>query len=193
MLDKEKVVMKIQRNPLYLVRGAIDFLIAVFFYNLYRSAISAIPFWDEWRLVTLYRAMSEDFFDQVFAVPANWIGWILLVVAAYFLYHGIRRYLTQLSTAYMFTDIRVMKKTGVFSVTTQELLLRSIDGVSRQQSLLGRVFGYGTLRISGRGIDVLEWTYVRNLAKVKESIENQLLTDLTSPSQTIMSNLEVDS
>lgn len=175
MLANEQVILKIRRNPLFLVRGTIDLLVAVIFYNLYRSAVSAVPFWDDWRLVSVYRTMMEDFFDQVFAVPANWIGWLLLLISIYFLYHAVRRYLHQFSTVYIFTNTRVMKKTGVLGSSTHELLLRSIDGVSRQQSLLGRVLGYGTLRIAGRGVEVLEWHYVSDLDGVKESIEKRLL------------------
>lgn len=176
MLANEQVVVSIRRNPLYLVRGTFDLLVALFFYGLYSSAMSTTPFWDEWRLVILYRSMMMDFFDQVFALPASWIGWALLLVAVYFLYHGIRRYCHQLSTVYTFTNARVMKKTGILSLATHELFLRSIDGVSRQQTLLGRLLGYGTLRIAGRGVDVLEWHYVSDLDGVKETLEKRLLT-----------------
>lgn len=176
MLDNEQVILRIRRNPLFLLRGALDLLIAGFFFNLYRSAISAVPFWDDWRLVELYRNMMEDFFDQIFAVPASWIGAVLAMIALYFLFHAIRRLLNQLSSVYTLSNLRVMKKVGVFGVTTHELLLGSIDGVSRQQSILGRLLGYGTLRIAGRGVDVLEWHYVSDLAIVKETLEKRLMT-----------------
>lgn len=184
MLSNEQVVLKIRRNPLFIIRGTVDLVIAGFFYNLYRSAVSPVPFWDDWRLVILYRTMMEDFFDQVFAVPATWIGWALLLVAIYFLYHALRRYLHQLSTVYTFTNARVMKKTGILGVKTHELFLRSIDGVSRQQSLVGRMLGYGTLRIAGRGVDVLEWHYVSDIDSVKETLEKRLLAKSTKSTDT---------
>ncbi len=186
MLSNEQDVLKISRNPLFIIRGSVDLVIAGFFFNLYRSAISSIPFWDDWRLVNLYRTMMEDFFDQVFAVPAAWIGWVLLAVAIYFFYHALRRYLHQFSTVYRFTSARVMKKTGIFGVSTQELFLRSIDGVSRQQSLLGRLLGYGTLRIAGRGVEVLEWHYVSDLDRVKETLEKRLLAKNSKPAERSM-------
>lgn len=191
MLSNEQVVLKIRRNPLFIIRGTIDLVIAGFFYNLYRSAVSSVPFWDDWRLVILYRTMMEDFFDQVFAVPASWIGWALLLVAVYFFFHAIRRYLHQFSTVYTFTNARVMKKTGILGVKTHELFLRSVDGVSRQQSLVGRLLGYGTLRIAGRGVDILEWHYVSDIDAVKEALEKRLLAKSTKPSDTSASAAKV--
>ena len=183
MLSNEQAVLKISRNPLFIIRGTVDLVIAGFFYSLYSSAISAVPFWDEWRLVVIYRNMMEDFFDQVFAVPATWIGWALLLIAVYFFYHAMRRFLHQFSTVYTFTNARVMKKTGILGVKTHELFLRSIDGISRQQSLLGRMLGYGTLRIAGRGVDVLEWHYVSDVDVVKETLEKRLLAKSTKSSE----------
>lgn len=183
MLSNEQAVLKISRNPLFIIRGTVDLVIAGFFYSLYSSAISVVPFWDEWRLVVIYRNMMEDFFDQVFAVPATWIGWALLLIAVYFFYHAMRRFLHQFSTVYTFTNARVMKKTGILGVKTHELFLRSIDGISRQQSLLGRMLGYGTLRIAGRGVDVLEWHYVSDVDAVKETLEKRLLAKSTKSSE----------
>ncbi|MFN3881313.1 MAG: PH domain-containing protein [Nitrincola lacisaponensis] len=175
MLANEQVILKVRRNPLYLTRGTVDLVLAGVFYSLYRSAISGGPFWDEWRLIGLYRNMMMEFFDQVYAIPATWTGMALLLIGLYFLLKCVRRYLHQLSTAYQFTNARVMKRSGVLGVATQELLLRSIDGVSRQQSLLGRLLGYGTLKIAGRGSEVLEWHYVSDLDAVKETLEKRLL------------------
>lgn len=187
MLMNEQVILNIRRNPMFVVRGTIDLVLAGILYNLYRSAISSVPFWDDWQWVGLYRTLMQDFFDQVYAVPSNWVGWVLLLIAVYFLFHAVRRYLLQFSTVYTLTNVRVMKQTGVLGVSTHELLLRSIDGVSRQQSLLGRVLGYGTLRIAGRGTETLEWHYVSDLNTVKESLEKRLLARV-SKSNTSESN-----
>lgn len=175
MLTNENLILKIGRNPLYLLRGSVDLVIALWLYSLYRSAISAIPFWDDWQLVALYRSMMNEFFDQVFAVPAQWTGYLLLLVGLYFLFHAVRRYSKELSTRYTFTNVRLMSKTGFVGLTTHELLLSSIDGVSLQQSLLGRLLGYGTLKIAGRGAHKLVLHSVSQVVEVKELIEKRLL------------------
>ncbi|WP_417580688.1 PH domain-containing protein [Nitrincola sp.] len=175
MLTNENLVLRIGRNPLYLLRGSVDLVIALWLYTLYRSATSAVPFWDEWQLVELYRSMMNEFFDQVFAVPAQWTGYLLLLIGLYFLFHGVRRYMLQLSTRYLLTNVRIMSKSGVLGLSTHELLLRSADGVSLQQSLLGRLLGYGTLKIAGRGSHELVMHSVSRVIEVKEMIEKRLL------------------
>lgn len=176
MLIDENLIMKISRNPLYLLRGSVDLAIAIWLYTLYRSAVSVTPFWDDWHLVELYRSMMIEFFDQVFAVPAQWTGYLILLIALYFLFHGVRRYIGQLSTRYTLTNVRIMSKTGVLGISTHELLLRSVDGVSLQQSFLGRLLGYGTLKIAGRGGHELQMHSVSEVVEVKEMIENRLLS-----------------
>ncbi|WP_052063588.1 PH domain-containing protein [Nitrincola sp. A-D6] len=175
MLTNEKLVLKIGRNPLYLIRGSIDLLVALWLFTLYRSATSMIPFWDDWTLVELYRSMMNELFDQVFAVPAQWTGYLLLLIGLYFLFHGVRRYVLQLSTRYTLTNVRIMSKSGVLGVSTHELMLRSVDGVSLQQSLLGRLLGYGTLKVAGRGGHELVMHSVSEVLEVKETLEKRLL------------------
>lgn len=175
MLANENLVLKIGRNPLFLLRGSVDLVIALWLYTLYRSATSVTPFWDNWRLVEIYRSMMNEMFDQVFAVPAQWTGYLLVLVSLYFLFHAVRRYSKELSTRYSLTNVRLMSKTGVVGLSTHELLLSSIDGISLQQSLLGRLLGYGTLKIAGRGAHELVLHSVSQVVEVKELIENRLL------------------
>ena len=51
------------------------------------------------------------------------------------------------------TSHRFVEKYGVFSMRTNEIALPNIEGVKVHQTLLGRVFGYGTVRIEGTGVD----------------------------------------
>jgi uncharacterized membrane protein YdbT with pleckstrin-like domain len=49
------------------------------------------------------------------------------------------------------TNQRIIYKTGFISRDTNELQLRSIEEVSMQQTVLGRIFGYGRIEIHGTG------------------------------------------
>jgi uncharacterized membrane protein YdbT with pleckstrin-like domain len=49
------------------------------------------------------------------------------------------------------TNQRIIYKTGLISRDTNELQLRSIEEVSMQQGVLGRILGYGRIEIHGTG------------------------------------------
>lgn len=49
------------------------------------------------------------------------------------------------------TNKRVIIKTGLFSRKTFEMNLSKIESVNVDQSILGRILGYGTIKIVGSG------------------------------------------
>jgi uncharacterized membrane protein YdbT with pleckstrin-like domain len=59
----------------------------------------------------------------------------------------IRRASTELAV----TNRRVIHKTGFFSRSTQEMNREKVESVDVQQSLAGRIFGYGTILVRGVG------------------------------------------
>jgi uncharacterized membrane protein YdbT with pleckstrin-like domain len=51
------------------------------------------------------------------------------------------------------TSHRFVEKYGLLSMKTNEIALPNIEGVRVNQSILGKIFGYGTVRIEGTGVD----------------------------------------
>ena len=51
------------------------------------------------------------------------------------------------------TSHRFVEKYGLLSMKTNEIALPNIEGVRVNQSVLGKLFGYGTVRIEGTGVD----------------------------------------
>jgi uncharacterized membrane protein YdbT with pleckstrin-like domain len=49
------------------------------------------------------------------------------------------------------TDKRVIVKRGLFARTTFEMNLNKIETVNVEQSIWGRIFGFGTITIVGTG------------------------------------------
>ena len=49
------------------------------------------------------------------------------------------------------TNKRVMMKAGVFTTRSVELLLNKIEAIAVNQSLAGRLFGYGDIVVTGSG------------------------------------------
>ena len=51
------------------------------------------------------------------------------------------------------TSHRFVEKRGVFSMRTSEIALPNIEGVKVNQTFTGRMFGFGTVKIEGTGVD----------------------------------------
>jgi uncharacterized membrane protein YdbT with pleckstrin-like domain len=56
-----------------------------------------------------------------------------------------------LGTKLSVTDRRVIWKKGLFGMRERSIPLRQVQDVSVQQGILGRMFGYGTVRIESAG------------------------------------------
>ena len=65
----------------------------------------------------------------------------------------LRMMIRQWSIEIGVTSHRFVEKYGLLSMRTNEIALPNIEGVRVHQSILGRLFGYGTVRIEGTGVD----------------------------------------
>ena len=64
---------------------------------------------------------------------------------------GILLWIRIWTTEMAITDRRLIYKRGWIFRTTEELSLRRIEEVNLRQSILGRIFGYGTVQVQGMG------------------------------------------
>jgi hypothetical protein len=53
------------------------------------------------------------------------------------------------------TSHRFVEKHGLLTMHSSEISLPNIEGVKVEQSLAGRILGYGTVRIEGTGVDAV--------------------------------------
>ena len=72
---------------------------------------------------------------------------VALAGLVFFLVAGIRRATTELAV----TNQRVVYKRGLMGRHTVEMNRSKIESVDVDQSLLGRIFGYGTVQLRGTG------------------------------------------
>jgi uncharacterized membrane protein YdbT with pleckstrin-like domain len=73
---------------------------------------------------------------------------VLLVVAAI---SGIRALIQRATTELAVTDRRVIYKVGIFQRHTMEMNRSKVETVGVDQSILGRLLGYGTVVVRGTG------------------------------------------
>jgi hypothetical protein len=94
-------------------------------------------------LAALAQAQSQP---DPYTVAAGLLFVLGLIV---FLRMMIRKWSTEIGI----TSHRFVEKFGLLSMRTNEIALPNIEGVRVHQSVLGRLFGYGTIRIEGTGVD----------------------------------------
>lgn len=79
----------------------------------------------------------------------------------------IRKWSTEIGV----TTHRFVEKTGIVSLHTYEIALPNIEGLKVEQSLWGRILGYGHIRIEGTGVDAVEIPDIANPIAFRAAIE----------------------
>ncbi len=74
---------------------------------------------------------------------------LLLLGLIVFLQRMIRKWTTEIGV----TSHRFVKKTGLFTLHTNEFALNNVEGVKVSQTFWGQLWGYGHLKIEGTGDD----------------------------------------
>ncbi len=70
------------------------------------------------------------------------------------------------------TNKRVILKKGIISRKSEEMKISSVETVEIIQSVIGRMFGFGTVKVTGRGISDLIFKNINDPMDVKRKIEN---------------------
>ena len=106
----------------------------------------------------LVALLSWDSQHPDFLGTSNPLTWTTALVAFWFLLgllSFLRMMIRKWTTEIGVTSHRFVEKYGALSMRTNEIALPNIEGVKVNQSLMGRILGYGTIRIEGTGVDAV--------------------------------------
>lgn len=70
------------------------------------------------------------------------------------------------------TNKRVIVKRGIVSRQTEEMKLKSIETVEIAQGVIGRVFGFGDIKATGKGLSDVVFRRIDDPMAVKRAIES---------------------
>jgi uncharacterized membrane protein YdbT with pleckstrin-like domain len=87
--------------------------------------------------------------DQVYIVLAFKV--LALVFGVIAIVSALRALIRRVTTELAVTDRRVIYKTGVFQRHSMEMNVSKVETVGVNQSILGRILGYGTVVVRGTG------------------------------------------
>jgi uncharacterized membrane protein YdbT with pleckstrin-like domain len=94
---------------------------------------------------------------QPFALDET-VTWAAILAALLFvmgIWTFLRLMIRRITTEIGVTSHRFVEKAGLFSLRSNEIALPNIEGVRVHQTFAGRIFGYGTVRIEGTGVDAV--------------------------------------
>jgi uncharacterized membrane protein YdbT with pleckstrin-like domain len=93
---------------------------------------------------------------------------IFIIGIVIFLSMMIRKWTTEIGI----TTHRFVEKTGLFSLSTNEITLNNIEGVRVFQTFWGRLLGFGRLRIEGTGVDAISVPDIADPVGFRAAIES---------------------
>ena len=93
--------------------------------------------------------------------------WLLGLGVYIFFALMIRKWTTEIGI----TTHRFIKKTGLFSIQTDEMAIHNIEGVKLRQSFWGQLLGFGKIRIEGTGVDAIELPTIAHPIAFRAAIE----------------------
>jgi uncharacterized membrane protein YdbT with pleckstrin-like domain len=96
---------------------------------------------------------------------------ILLALTVVGLIFAIPMFIRKATTEIAVTSHRLVKKTGWFSLHTEELSLNNIEGVRVDQGFWGRMLGFGHVRIEGTGVDAVQLPVIADPVGFRAAIE----------------------
>ena len=100
-------------------------------------------------------------------------GWLAIVVAVVPAAEVIRILLDWLNERYIITNRRVMEVRGTINKNVRDSALEKVNDVELNQSIVGRLLGYGTVEIiTGSDIGVNEFRRISNPVRFKREMLN---------------------
>ena len=96
--------------------------------------------------------------------------WFVLVPWAFL----IIPWLKWRKTSVAVTNKRIIATTGIFSPDTFEARLNKIASVTFDQTLFGRIFGYGNLKVKNIGGETFEYGSIKNAKQIKQIFNEAL-------------------
>jgi uncharacterized membrane protein YdbT with pleckstrin-like domain len=106
---------------------------------VYKATLHWTIFWQCWVIILI--GIVSLIFQPI-------VGGLIIFVG---LLVGLRKFIEYKTYEFAVTTKRVIIKVGVFRRRTLELLLRQVEAISVEQTVLGRMLGYGSVTLTGTG------------------------------------------
>lgn len=110
---------------------------------------------------------------QIYAAYLFGVLTIPILLGAFIIAWALYKHLVIYTTERAVTNLRVIQKRGIISINTEEIVLPAIETVTIHQSVVERIFGGGSVQVTGRGGIVINLHDIDDPLATKKVIENQ--------------------
>lgn len=100
--------------------------------------------------------------------------WSASVAAALGVILFVPRWIRSMSSEFAVTNKRVLVKVGLVRRHSLELLLQKVEGIGVDQSIMGRILGYGTITVSGTGGTHEAFQMIANPLEFRRQVQSSL-------------------
>jgi len=97
-----------------------------------------------------------------------------IVLLAFTVIYEFVIFLRLKTSEFVITNLRIILKVGILSTKTLEILLKKVETISIHQGLLGRIFNYGTVRVSGTGGGISAFAFIRSPNEFRENVQEEI-------------------
>ena len=127
--------------------------------------------WLYWLGVAILMAPFLVIAISIAALPPSPWKYILLAMSAVPFVYGVVRCVHGYALEIAVTSDRFVKKRGLVSITSEEVSIDKIEEVNVDETILGRIFGYGTLSVHGTGAGKIFVLMVNDPIKLRREIQ----------------------
>ena len=110
----------------------------------------------------------------LYSTGYHWLysfGAMLLCITVLGLPWGIAMFIRAFATEIAVTTDRFVRKTGLISIQSEEVSLDKIEEVTVNQSILGRMFGFGNVQVHGTGMGDIKCNMVDAPVRLRREIQ----------------------
>lgn len=132
-------------------------------------------------LLALHFLSKIDILQTGIIVPTPWGGIKASLLLILFLMsfigimqRAIRTLIYALTTEIAITNLRIIYKTGLIRRYTYEVRTKRIEGANVSQTVMGRIFNYGDLLVTGTGSNNLNIRYIDEPLEFRRSLLNSI-------------------
>jgi len=117
----------------------------------------------------VYKIFNNHWFVKVL-IGVNFF--LAVITLGIWLIPAVIYWLSWKNTENGVTNKRVIHKSGIIARRTGEMRLKSIEAIYINQGIIGRIFGFGTVVITGRGQGDVILRWIEDPLNAKKEIEN---------------------
>jgi uncharacterized membrane protein YdbT with pleckstrin-like domain len=104
-------------------------------------------------------------------LPYEGLDYLYLALTVVPFAYGVYYFVHGIALEVAVTTDRFVKKTGLVSITSEEVSLDKIEEVNVSESILGRIFGYGNVDVHGTGAGAIHVTMVNDPVRLRREIQ----------------------